>query len=103
MLEAFERTAARAVQPEELIDLAPAPAPADAGRDLRAADDFDVVHSHLDIWTFPFTLLREVPTVLTMHGRLDLDFLRRPPCPGTASSRWSPSATTNGGPWRTST
>ena len=39
-------------------------------------DDFDVVHSHLDIWTFPFTRLSDVPTVLTMHGRLDLDFLR---------------------------
>jgi glycosyltransferase involved in cell wall biosynthesis len=42
----------------------------------RAQNDFDIVHSHLDIWTFPFTRLSEVPTVLTMHGRLDLDFLR---------------------------
>lgn len=39
-------------------------------------DDFDVVHSHLDIWTYPFTRLCDIPTVLTMHGRLDLDFLR---------------------------
>ena len=39
-------------------------------------DEFDVVHSHLDIWTYPFTRLCEVPTVLTMHGRLDLDYLR---------------------------
>ncbi len=39
-------------------------------------DEFDVVHSHLDVWTLAFTQLFETPTVLTMHGRLDLDFLR---------------------------
>ena len=39
-------------------------------------DEFDVVHSHLDVWTLAFTQLFETPTILTMHGRLDLDFLR---------------------------
>jgi glycosyltransferase involved in cell wall biosynthesis len=38
-------------------------------------DEFDVVHSHADVWTLAFTRLSDTPTVLTMHGRLDLDFL----------------------------
>jgi glycosyltransferase involved in cell wall biosynthesis len=33
---------------------------------------FDIVHSHLDYWAFPFAELSGVPTVATMHGRLDL-------------------------------
>ena len=36
------------------------------------AGEFDVVHSHLDFWSFPFAELTSVPTVSTMHGRLDL-------------------------------
>ena len=42
----------------------------------RRRGDFDVVHSHLDIWNLSFTRLFDTPTVLTMHGRLDLDFLQ---------------------------
>jgi glycosyltransferase involved in cell wall biosynthesis len=37
-----------------------------------AADRFDIVHSHLDYWSFPMTRLTGMPTVSTMHGRLDL-------------------------------
>jgi glycosyltransferase involved in cell wall biosynthesis len=33
---------------------------------------FDVVHTHLDYWAFPFAELCGVPTLATMHGRLDL-------------------------------
>ncbi len=33
---------------------------------------FDIVHSHLDYWSFPMARLTGVPTVSTMHGRLDL-------------------------------
>ena len=40
------------------------------------ADDFDVIHSHLDLLALPFTRLIATPTVLTLHGRLDLDFVR---------------------------
>jgi len=36
------------------------------------ADDFDVIHSHLDFLTLPFTRAGATPTVLTLHGRLDL-------------------------------
>jgi glycosyltransferase involved in cell wall biosynthesis len=33
---------------------------------------FDIVHTHLDYWAFPFAELSGVPTLATMHGRLDL-------------------------------
>ena len=41
------------------------------------ADEFDVIHSHLDLWTFPFAKSVATPTVLTMHGRLDLASVQR--------------------------
>jgi glycosyltransferase involved in cell wall biosynthesis len=37
---------------------------------------FDVIHSHVDIWTLPFAQYSSTPTLLTMHGRLDLDHVR---------------------------
>ena len=39
-------------------------------------DRFDVIHSHIDYWTFPFARLCKVPTVATMHGRLDIEDLK---------------------------
>jgi glycosyltransferase involved in cell wall biosynthesis len=41
------------------------------------ADEFDVIHAHTDLWTLPFVDSTSTPTVLTMHGRLDLDIVRR--------------------------
>jgi glycosyltransferase involved in cell wall biosynthesis len=41
----------------------------------RAASRFDVIHSHLDYWSFPFARLTRVPAITTMHGRLDIDEL----------------------------
>jgi len=41
----------------------------DAGR-------FDVIHSSVDVLSFPLARHVQVPTVSTMHGRLDLDELR---------------------------
>ena len=41
-----------------------------------AANRFDIIHSHLDYWSFPFARLIEVPSVATMHGRLDIDELK---------------------------
>ena len=40
------------------------------------ADDFDVIHSHIDYWSFAFARLSKTPTVSTMHGRLDLEDLK---------------------------
>ena len=36
------------------------------------ADDFDVIHSHIDHWSFAFARVSKTPTVSTVHGRLDL-------------------------------
>jgi glycosyltransferase involved in cell wall biosynthesis len=40
-----------------------------------AAGRFDIIHSHIDYWSFPFARLTKVPTVATMHGRLDVEEL----------------------------
>ena len=37
-----------------------------------APDSFDIVHSHIDYWSFPFARMTGVPTISTMHGRLDI-------------------------------
>lgn len=34
--------------------------------------DFDIIHSHVDCFTFPFAKKNLTPTVLTLHGRLDI-------------------------------
>jgi glycosyltransferase involved in cell wall biosynthesis len=39
------------------------------------ADRFDCIHCHVDYLAFPFTRLTRVPTVHTLHGRLDLPHL----------------------------
>ena len=36
-----------------------------------AHERFDVIHSHLDYWAFPFEKLTNVPSVATVHSRLD--------------------------------
>jgi hypothetical protein len=36
------------------------------------ADDFDVIHSHIDYWSFAFARMSKTPTVSTVHGRLGL-------------------------------
>lgn len=41
------------------------------------ADDFDIIHNHVDYFAFPFARLTATPTVTTMHGRLDLTEVRR--------------------------
>lgn len=41
----------------------------------EAASRFDVIHSHIDYWSFPFARLTNTPTVATMHGRLDVEEL----------------------------
>ncbi len=36
------------------------------------AEEFDIIHSHVDYLAFPFARYSKVPTVHTLHGRLDL-------------------------------
>jgi glycosyltransferase involved in cell wall biosynthesis len=40
------------------------------------ADDFDVIHCHVDYLAFPVTRLLRTPSVHTLHGRLDLPYLQ---------------------------
>src|SRR4029079_18537390 len=42
---------------------------------LPEIDDFDVVHSHLDVHGFPLADTPRRPVVTTLHGRLDLPAL----------------------------
>lgn len=45
---------------------------AQVGEVFELAHEFDIVHSHVDFFAFPFTRLVEAPIVHTTHGRLDL-------------------------------
>jgi glycosyltransferase involved in cell wall biosynthesis len=40
------------------------------------AHEFDVIHSHVDVWTLPFAARSATPSVLTMHGRLDTAYVQ---------------------------
>jgi glycosyltransferase involved in cell wall biosynthesis len=41
-------------------------------RVLDHADEFDVIHNHMDYFGFPLTTMTRTPVVTTLHGRLDL-------------------------------
>ncbi|GBQ94612.1 glycosyltransferase [Acetobacter nitrogenifigens DSM 23921 = NBRC 105050] len=41
-------------------------------RVARLADQFDVLHFHMDYWPFTYFSRQKTPFVTTMHGRLDL-------------------------------
>jgi glycosyltransferase involved in cell wall biosynthesis len=47
------------------------------GTVYRRADEFHVVHNHLDYFAFPAARLAPTPTVSTTHGRLDLPEVQR--------------------------
>jgi glycosyltransferase involved in cell wall biosynthesis len=38
----------------------------------NAAERFDIIHAHVDYWSFAFAQLTGMPTVGTMHGRLNI-------------------------------
>jgi glycosyltransferase involved in cell wall biosynthesis len=56
----------RDIHPPQMLEL---------GRVFERAEEFDVIHSHVDFFTFPFTRLVRTPVLTTMHGRLDLPTL----------------------------
>jgi glycosyltransferase involved in cell wall biosynthesis len=41
------------------------------------ADEFDIIHSHVDLLSLPFAGLAEAPIVVTLHGRLDVAAVER--------------------------
>ncbi|HEX6290496.1 MAG TPA: glycosyltransferase family 4 protein [Herpetosiphonaceae bacterium] len=43
---------------------------------VQHADAFDIIHSHVDYYTFPFTRRTTTPILTTLHGRLDIPELR---------------------------
>ena len=43
----------------------------------RMADDFDILHFHVDVLHYPLAVDFGARTITTMHGRLDLPELRR--------------------------
>lgn len=45
------------------------------GEVMQRADEFDIIHCHLDFYPFAFEALVRTPIVSTLHGRLDLDHL----------------------------
>jgi glycosyltransferase involved in cell wall biosynthesis len=56
----------RDIHPPQMLEL---------GHVFERAEEFDVIHSHVDFFTFPFTRLVRTPVLTTMHGRLDLPTL----------------------------
>ena len=50
---------------------------AELARVAREADQYDVIHSHLDYLAFPFAHYCPTPMVHTMHGRLDIPELQK--------------------------
>ncbi len=46
------------------------------GKVFKRAREFDVIHCHVDYPAFPFGSLVGTPTFHTLHGRLDLSYLR---------------------------
>src|SRR5437867_2648594 len=45
------------------------------GEVLQYADEFDVIHCHIDYLPFPFEQFVRTPIVTTLHGRLDIPVL----------------------------
>ncbi|RJR48249.1 MAG: glycosyltransferase family 4 protein [Desulfobacteraceae bacterium] len=41
-------------------------------RVFQQADEFDIIHSHIDYLPFPLARLSPAPVVTTLHGRLDM-------------------------------
>jgi glycosyltransferase involved in cell wall biosynthesis len=58
---------------------------------LDRADEFDIIHSHLEWWSLPLARVSKTPVVATFHGRLDLSWsevlFRNPPDGLVAISR----------------
>ncbi|GIW42160.1 MAG: glycosyl transferase [Candidatus Binatia bacterium] len=42
------------------------------GRVYQRAEEFDLIHCHVDYLCLPFTRFVSTPTVITLHGRLDI-------------------------------
>ncbi|WP_216652503.1 glycosyltransferase family 4 protein [Nocardioides sp. zg-1308] len=75
-LVAFEKPLRERFSADEMAGVAPHLHLEMMAEVAARAGEFDVIHSHLDLLALPFTPLIATPSVLTLHGRLDLDFVR---------------------------
>jgi glycosyltransferase involved in cell wall biosynthesis len=75
-LLAFEKPLRERFTADEMANVAPHLHLEMMAEVAARAGEFDVIHSHLDLLALPFTRLIPTPTMLTLHGRLDLDFVR---------------------------
>ena len=75
-LEAFETPLRERFTEDEMGNVAPHLHQEMLAEVAWRSGEFDVIHSHLDVLALPFTRLIATPTVLTLHGRLDLDSVR---------------------------
>jgi glycosyltransferase involved in cell wall biosynthesis len=66
----------RALRLDADIRDAVAPHVIELGQVFECADEFDIIHCHVDYLAYPFARLVRTPTAHTLHGRLDLTHLR---------------------------
>jgi glycosyltransferase involved in cell wall biosynthesis len=66
---------ARALRLDPTVTEPLAPHVLQLGQVFDRAGEFDIVHSHVDYLAFPTARLAPMPTVHTLHGRLDLPHL----------------------------
>ena len=64
----------------------------------QRADEFDILHFHIDQFHFPLFRTIAGRTVTTLHGRQDLPDLHSALCGASTTCRWSRSRTTSAGP-----
>src|ERR1700737_3795613 len=46
------------------------------GKGADRAEEFDLIHNHIDYFAFPLSRMTRTPIVTTLHGRLDLPELQ---------------------------
>jgi len=59
---------------QEMRDVAPPLHLAMMGEVLQRADEFDIIHSHVDYFPWAFAPFVNTPLLTTMHGRLDVAY-----------------------------
>jgi len=84
---------------QEMREVAPPLHLAMIGEVLQRADEFDVIHSHVDYFPWAFAPFVRTPLITTMHGRLDVAYWpplieRFPKTPLVSISHLSPSGRT---------
>lgn len=62
---------------EEMVQIAPSIHLRMLNQVSAMATEFDVIHSHVDHLAFPFAEYWPVPSLHTLHGRLDLPFFKK--------------------------